>query len=853
MVFDLDMIKAVYKNMPDRIAKARKVVNRPLTLSEKILYSHLHEEQSIEDFTRGKSYVNFSPDRVAMQDATAQMALLQFMSAGIPKVRVPSTVHCDHLILAKNGAKEDLKESLTASGEVFNFLESVSNKYGIGFWKPGAGIIHQVVLENYGFPGGMMIGTDSHTVNAGGLGMLAIGVGGADAVDVMSGMPWELKWPKLIGIKLTGKLSGWTSAKDVILKVAGILTVKGGTGAIVEYFGPGALSLSCTGKGTICNMGAEIGATTSTFGYDEKMAQYLRGTGRKEVADIADKVREHLTGDEEVYNDPEKYFDQVIEIDLSTLEPHVNGPFTPDRAIPISQFAEEVRKNQWPEKLEVGLIGSCTNSSYEDITRSASLAKQAVDKKLKAKAEFTITPGSEQVRYTVDRDGYLGVFEKMGGVVLANACGPCIGQWARHTNDPNRKNSIITSFNRNFAKRNDGNPNTHAFVASPEITTAFAIAGDLTFNPLTDTLINDDGQSVKLDEPTGVEFPPKGFDVEDAGYIAPAKDGSKVQVKIDPSSKRLQALAPFAPWDGKNLLGMKLLIKAKGKCTTDHISMAGPWLRFRGHLDNIANNTLTGAVNFFNDQTDNVKSQLTGEHGPVPATQRAYKAAGIPTIVVGDHNYGEGSSREHAAMQPRHLGIRVILVKSFARIHETNLKKQGMLALTFSNEGDYDKIREDDTIDIVDLTSFAPEKPLTLLLKHSDGTVDTIIALHSYNAGQIEWFKAGSALNLMAALIQSEKKAVAKKAQASSGLKKVATKKVPGKLNKSKSKTPVKPAAKKAAKKTVSKKATPKKAKPKKATARKSGKKVKLVSKVKRAVKKLVQKAARKISQKKKK
>jgi aconitate hydratase len=848
MVFDLDMIKAVYKNMPDRIARARKVVNRPLTLSEKILYSHLHEEQSIEDFARGKSYVNFSPDRVAMQDATAQMALLQFMSAGIPKVRVPSTVHCDHLILAKNGAKEDLKESLTASGEVFNFLESVSNKYGIGFWKPGAGIIHQVVLENYGFPGGMMIGTDSHTVNAGGLGMLAIGVGGADAVDVMSGMPWELKWPKLIGIKLTGRLSGWTSAKDVILKVAGILTVKGGTGAIVEYFGPGALSLSCTGKGTICNMGAEIGATTSTFGYDEKMAQYLRGTGRKEVAEIADKVREHLTGDEEVYNNPEKYFDQVIEIDLSTLEPHVNGPFTPDRAIPISQFAEEVRKNQWPEKLEVGLIGSCTNSSYEDITRSASLAKQAVDKKLKAKAEFTITPGSEQVRYTVDRDGYLGVFEKMGGVVLANACGPCIGQWARHTNDPNRKNSIITSFNRNFAKRNDGNPNTHAFVASPEITTAFAIAGDLTFNPLTDTLVNDDGQSVKLDEPTGVEFPPKGFDVEDAGYIAPAKDGSKVQVKIDPTSKRLQALAPFAPWDGKNLVGMKLLIKAKGKCTTDHISMAGPWLRFRGHLDNIANNTLTGAVNFFNDQTDNVKSQLTGEYGPVPATQRAYKAAGIPTIVVGDHNYGEGSSREHAAMQPRHLGIRVILVKSFARIHETNLKKQGMLALTFSNEADYEKMREDDTIDIVDLTSFAPEKPLTLLLKHSDGTVDKIIALHSYNAGQIEWFKAGSALNLMAALIQSEKKAVAKRAQASPGLKKVATKKVAGKLNKSKSKTSVKPAAKKAAKKTVSKKAATKKA-----TAKKSGKKVKLVSKVKRAVKKLVQKAARKISKKKKK
>ncbi|QOI98308.1 MAG: aconitate hydratase [Flammeovirgaceae bacterium] len=809
MVFDLDMIKAVYRELPGRIAKARKTVNRPLTLSEKILFSHLHSDQKLEDFARGKSYVNFSPDRVAMQDATAQMALLQFMSAGIPKVRVPSTVHCDHLILAKNGAAQDLKESLTASGEVFNFLESVSNKYGIGFWKPGAGIIHQVVLENYAFPGGMMIGTDSHTVNAGGLGMVAIGVGGADAVDVMSGMPWELKWPKLIGVKLTGKLSGWTSSKDVILKVAGILTVKGGTGAIVEYFGPGALTLSCTGKGTICNMGAEIGATTSTFGYDEKMAQYLRGTGRKEVADLANKVKEHLTGDPEVYANPEKYFDQVIEIDLSTLEPHVNGPFTPDRAIPVSKFADEVRKNGWPQQLEVGLIGSCTNSSYEDITRSASLAKQAVDKKLKAKAEFTITPGSEQVRYTVERDGYLGIFEKMGGVVLANACGPCIGQWARHTNDPNRKNSIITSFNRNFAKRNDGNPNTHAFVASPEITTAFAIAGDLTFNPLKDTLINEEGKPVKLDEPTGVEFPPKGFDVKDPGYIAPAKDGSKVKVKIDPKSNRLQALSPFAPWDGKNLTGMKLLIKAKGKCTTDHISMAGPWLRFRGHLDNISNNTLTGAVNYFNDKTDSVKNQLTGEYGPVPATQRAYKAAGIPTIVVGDHNYGEGSSREHAAMQPRHLGIRVILVKSFARIHETNLKKQGMLALTFANEADYDKIQEDDTIDIVDLTSFAPDKPLTLVLKHKNGTTDTIKANHSYNAGQIEWFKAGSALNLMAKQIAaSEKKPASKK-----------VKKKPAK------KKPAKKAARKTAKKSVAKKKAKKVAKPKKAVKKPAKKK----------------------------
>jgi aconitate hydratase len=758
MVFDLDMIQAFYAVMPGRIAAARKVVGKPLTLSEKILYSHLHSNQAVQGFGRGKSYVDFTPDRVAMQDATAQMALLQFMSGGIPKVMVPSTVHCDHLILAKNGAKQDLAESISASGEVFSFLESVSNKYGIGFWKPGAGIIHQVVIENYAFPGGMMIGTDSHTVNAGGLGMVAIGVGGADAVDVMSGMPWELKWPKLIGVKLTGKLNGWTSSKDVILKVAGILTVKGGTGAIVEYFGPGALTLSCTGKGTICNMGAEIGATTSTFGYDEKMAQYLRGTDRAEVAKLADKVKEHLTGDPEVYADPKKYFDEVIEIDLSTLEPHVNGPFTPDRAIPISQFANEVKANGWPQRLEVGLIGSCTNSSYEDITRSASLAKQAVDKKLKAKAEFTITPGSEKVRYTVDRDGYLEIFGKMGGVVLANACGPCIGQWSRHTNDPNRKNSIITSFNRNFAKRNDGNPNTHAFVASPEITTAFAIAGDLTFNPLKDTLLNEDGVAVRLDEPKGAEFPPKGFDVKDPGFIAPAKDGSKVQVKIDPKSKRLQALSPFAPWDGKNWTGLRLLIKAKGKCTTDHISMAGPWLRFRGHLDNISDNTLTGATNFFNDKTDSVKNQLTGQYGAVPTTQRAYKSASISTIVVGDQNYGEGSSREHAAMQPRHLGIKAILVKSFARIHETNLKKQGMLAITFANEADYDKIQEDDSFDFTDLTSFAPDKQLTIVLNHKDGSKDTIKVNHTYNAGQIGWFKAGSALNLMAKQIAEKTK-----------------------------------------------------------------------------------------------
>jgi aconitate hydratase len=825
MVFDLDMIKQVYASFPGRVAAARKVLNRPLTLTEKILYTHLHADQKLENFGRGKSYVDFAPDRVAMQDATAQMALLQFMSAGIPKVRVPSTVHCDHLILAKNGAKQDLADSITASGEVFNFLESVSNKYGIGFWKPGAGIIHQVVLENYAFPGAMMIGTDSHTVNAGGLGMVAIGVGGADAVDVMSGMAWELKFPKLIGVRLTGKLSGWTSAKDVILKVAGILTVKGGTGAILEYFGPGALSLSCTGKGTICNMGAEIGATTSTFGYDAKMAQYLRGTGRAEVADLADKIKDHLTGDAEVYANPEKYFDEVIEIDLSALEPHINGPFTPDRATPISQFAEEVKKNGWPERLEVGLIGSCTNSSYEDISRAASLAKQAVDKKLQAKAEFTITPGSEQVRYTVERDGFLGVFDKMGGVVLANACGPCIGQWARHTDDPNRKNSIITSFNRNFAKRNDGNPNTHSFVASPEIVTAMAIAGDLTFNPLTDTLTNRDGQQVKLDEPTGLEHPPKGYDVKDPGYLAPAKDGSRVQVKIDPKSQRLQALAPFSAWDGKNLTGLKLLIKAKGKCTTDHISMAGPWLRFRGHLDNISNNTLTGALNYFNEKTDSVKNQLTGEYGPVPATQRAYKAVGVSTIVVGDHNYGEGSSREHAAMQPRHLGIKVILVKSFARIHETNLKKQGMLALTFANEADYDKIQEDDNIDIVDLVSFAPDKQLTLVLNHKNGTKDTIKVNHTYNAGQIGWFKAGSALNLMASRFTAAK-STPKPAEKKSAAKKKAV-------------------AKPAAKKSVAKKAT------KKVVAKKVAAKKKTAKKVVKAKNKLAKKVVKKTAAKK--
>ncbi len=749
MAFDLDMIKKVYSNYETRIAAARKVVGKPLTLTEKILYAHLWDGDAAQAYQRGTDYVDFAPDRVAMQDATAQMALLQFMQAGRASVAVPSTVHCDHLIQAKEGAKTDLAVSNTQNKEVFDFLASVSNKYGIGFWKPGAGIIHQVVLENYAFPGGMMIGTDSHTPNAGGLGMIAIGVGGADACDVMAGLAWELKFPKLIGVKLTGKLSGWTSAKDVILKVAGILTVKGGTGYIVEYFGEGARSLSATGKGTICNMGAEIGATTSIFGYDEKIADYLKGTKRAEIAELADQVKSHLTGDDEVYANPEKYFDQVIEIDLSTLEPHVNGPFTPDMAWPISKLKEAVKEHGWPQDLEVGLIGSCTNSSYEDITRAASIAQQAVDKNLKAKAEFTITPGSELVRYTIERDGYLNTFDQMGGVVLANACGPCIGQWARHSDDPNRKNSIITSFNRNFKARNDGNPNTHAFVASPEIVTALAIAGDLGFNPLTDTLTNANGEQVKLDEPKGLEMPPKGFAVEDAGYQAPAEDGSKVSVIVDPQSTRLQLLEPFKAWEGTDLNGLKLLIKAKGKCTTDHISMAGPWLKFRGHLDNISNNMLIGAINFFNDKADNVKNQLDGSYGPVPTVQRAYKAAGIGTVVVGDENYGEGSSREHAAMEPRHLGVRAILVKSFARIHETNLKKQGMLALTFANPEDYDRIQEDDTIDIVGLTEFAPGKALKVVLTHADGSSVSFAVNHTYNAQQIEWFKAGGALNII--------------------------------------------------------------------------------------------------------
>jgi aconitate hydratase len=749
MAFDIDMIKKLYAEMPAKVEAARKMLGRPLTLSEKILFSHLHSDQKLESFERGGSYVDFAPDRVAMQDATAQMALLQFMQAGRPKVAVPSTVHCDHLISAKVEAKQDLQVATTESKEVYDFLASVSNKYGLGFWKPGAGIIHQVVLENYAFPGGMMIGTDSHTVNAGGLGMLAIGVGGADACDVMAGLAWELKWPKLIGIKLTGKLNGWTAPKDVILKVAGILTVKGGTGAIVEYFGEGATSMSCTGKGTICNMGAEIGATTSTFGYDASMSRYLSSTGRADVAALADTVAAHLTADPEVYADPSKYFDEVIEIDLNTLEPHLNGPFTPDLATPISKMKEVALANGWPTKIEVGLIGSCTNSSYEDISRAVSLAKQVSEKGLTTKAEYMITPGSEQVRYTIERDGFLDVFSQIGAKVFANACGPCIGMWERVGAEKKEKNTIVHSFNRNFAKRADGNPNTYAFVGSPEIVTALAIAGDLTFNPLTDTLTNDKGEQVKLDAPTGDELPVRGFAVEDAGFQAPAEDGSQVVVAVDPASKRLQLLDPFTAWEGTDLKSLKLLIKAKGKCTTDHISMAGPWLKFRGHLDNISNNLLIGAVNFFNEKTDNVKSQLNGNYDTVPNTQRAYKAAGIGTIVVGDENYGEGSSREHAAMEPRHLGVRVVLTKSFARIHETNLKKQGMLALTFANKADYDKIQEDDSIDVIGLTNFAPGTPLTLVLTHKDGSTDSIHANHTYNQQQIEWFKAGGALNII--------------------------------------------------------------------------------------------------------
>lgn len=749
MIFDLDLIKRVYSELPSKVLKARNFLNRPLTLSEKILYSHLYSDQTLLNFQRGKAYVDFAPDRVAMQDATAQMALLQFMNAGRIKTAVPTTVHCDHLIQAQIGAAADLNLALDQNKEVYDFLQSVSNKYGIGFWKPGAGIIHQVILENYAFPGGMMIGTDSHTVNAGGLGMIAIGVGGADAVDVMAGMPWELNMPKLIGIKLTGRLNGWTSAKDVILKVAGILTVKGGTGAIIEYFGEGADSLSATGKGTICNMGAEIGATTSIFGYDEKMGNYLRATGRESVAELADNIAEFLRPDPEVYENPERYFDQVIEINLSDLEPYINGPYTPDAAYPISEFVKIIKEKDYPEILEVGLIGSCTNSSYEDLTRAASIARQASEKNLKVKSEFIITPGSELIRYTTERDGLLNDFKSIGGVIMANACGPCIGQWKRHTDDPMRKNSILTSFNRNFAKRNDGNPNTHGFVASPEIVTALTIAGNLTFNPLVDKLQNNDGEWVSLDEPAGIELPEQGFEVLDAGYVPPFSDGKNIKINVNSNSERLQLLEPFDEWDGEDLPGLRLLIKAKGKCTTDHISMAGPWLRFRGHLDNISNNLLIGALNSFNNQTNLIKNQITKTYDSVPNVARAYKAQGIGSLVVGDENYGEGSSREHAAMEPRFLGVRAVLVKSFARIHETNLKKQGMLALTFKNKEDYNRILEDDLISINGLKEFSPGHSLIIELDHADGTSEAFEVNHSYNNSQIEWFKAGGALNLI--------------------------------------------------------------------------------------------------------
>ncbi len=748
-MFDLELITNLYKGFKEKVDNTKKLLNRPLTLTEKILYAHIFDSDNLKEHKKGIDYVDFAPDRVAMQDATAQMALLQFMQAGKKKVAVPSTVHADHLIQARIGADIDLQEALNKNDEVYNFLESVSNKYGIGFWKPGAGIIHQVVLENYAFPGGMMIGTDSHTVNAGGLGMIAIGVGGADAVDVMAGMSWELKMPELIGVKLIGKLNNWVAPKDIILKIAGILTVKGGTGCILEYFGEGAQSLSCTGKATICNMGAEIGATTSIFGYDDSMRRYLNATGRSEVVKLADSIKDYLTGDDKVHSDPELYFDKVIEINLSELEPHINGPFTPDRATPISKLKEEAVKNNWPLKIDVGLIGSCTNSSYEDISRAASIAEQAVNKKLKTKSMFTVTPGSEQVRYTIERDGFINTFNKIGGNVFANACGPCIGQWQREGAEKGETNTIVHSFNRNFSKRADGNPNTHAFVASPEIVTALAIAGNLTFNPLTDYLINEEGEKVKLDPPSGWELPVNGFEVGNNGFIAPAEDGSNIDVVVKPDSKRLQLLEPFPEWNKKNITGAKLLIKAKGKCTTDHISMAGPWLRFRGHLDNISDNCLIGAVNNFNDQTNKVKNQISGVYDEVPKVQRAYKAAGIPSIVVGDHNYGEGSSREHAAMEPRHLGIKAVLVKSFARIHETNLKKQGMLALTFANETDYDKILEEDSFNFVDLENFTPGRNLKIELEHRDGSKEFIIAKHTYNNQQIEWFKAGSALNLI--------------------------------------------------------------------------------------------------------
>ena len=749
MSVEIKALEKIYQKLESGADAARTLLNKPLTLTEKILYGHLSDSPATAPFKRGMDYVNFNPDRVAMQDATAQMALLQFMTAGRKTTAVPSTVHCDHLILARDGVKTDLPQANRQNEEVYNFLQTVSAKYGIGFWKPGAGIIHQVIFENYAFPGGMIIGTDSHTPNAGGLGMVAIGVGGADAVDVMSGMPLELKMPKVLGVELTGKLSGWASAKDVILVLAGILTVKGGTGFIIEYFGEGAESLSCTGKGTICNMGAEVGATCSVFAYDDKMKVYLESTGRGMVSALSDKYSTLLRPDSEVQDHPEKYYDQYIRINLSEIEPHINGPFSPDIAHPISQMGADIDKEGYPGKIEVGLIGSCTNSSYEDISRAASIARQAKKKKLKVRAGYVVTPGSEQIRYTCERDGLLADFDAIGGVIMANACGPCIGQWSRKNDNPELKNSIINSFNRNFAKRNDGNPNTYSFIASPEIVTALTLAGSLRFNPMTDTLLNEDGIAVMLDEPKGEELPPRGFAVEDAGFIAPPENASDVVVKVDPASDRLQLLQPFDAWDGKDITGMRLLIKAKGKCTTDHISMAGPWLKYRGHLDNISNNLLMGAMNFFNEKTNSVKNAETGAYGEVSAVARQYKSMNIPTMVVGDENYGEGSSREHAAMEPRHLGVRVLLVKSFARIHETNLKKQGMLALTFSNPSDYDRILEDDKFEVHGLDTFSPGKPLSIRILHANGSAEDIVASHSYSDLQISWFKAGSALNFM--------------------------------------------------------------------------------------------------------
>ena len=747
-MLDLNIIENFYKDMGSKINSAKSILDRPMTLTEKILYSHLNQK-FIRPFVPGKSYVDFNPDRVAMQDATAQMALLQFMMAGKSNVAVPSTVHCDHLIQAKTSAAVDLAQALDVNGEVYDFLESVSSKYGIGFWKPGAGIIHQVILENYAFPGGMMIGTDSHTVNAGGLGMIAIGVGGADAVDVMAGMPWELKFPKQIGVHLKGDLNGWASAKDIILKIAGMLTVKGGTGSVIEYFGDGAELISCTGKGTICNMGAEVGATTSLFGYDSEMRKYLQSTGRNKVSDLADEFENHLRADKEVLENPSDFFDQVIELDLATLEPHINGPFSPDKSRSISKMKNDLQSESWPTEIQVGLIGSCTNSSYEDISRAASIAKQARKLGLKTKSKLTITPGSEQVRYTIERDGFIDDFKSIGAEVFSNACGPCIGQWDRPEIEKNKKNSIIHSFNRNFAKRADGNPNTHAFVASPEVVTAIAIAGDLRFNPSEDFLINSKGKKVRFSSPEGLKLPENGFEVKDLGYKEPPENSSKIEVKVNPKSDRLQLLEPFAAWDGENILNMRLLIKAKGKCTTDHISMAGPWLKYRGHLDNISENMLTGAINFFNDKPNSVMNYITKSYEAVPKTQRDYQSKSVPTIVVGDENYGEGSSREHAAMEPRFLGVRVILVKSFARIHETNLKKQGMLALTFKNPEDYDLIMEDDLFSFTNLDKFNEDENLIINILHKDGTNNLISCVHTYNKSQIEWFKAGSALNLI--------------------------------------------------------------------------------------------------------